>query len=84
MKQRGRMVSGKGNPQGGLKRDAARIGNGGKSVEYHLITDGRWYEAYISPSEEIIELILENHNGVSAILASGRKIENVTVIDILD
>lgn len=84
MRDRGRTVFSGGNPDGGSgQKDAARIGNGGRSVEHRLVSNGRWCECYVEPSgTEIVELILEDHLGVTAVLSDGRKRTNVTVLNI--
>ena len=74
MRDRGRMVS----SQGYGENDAARIANDGRSVERR--SGGRWMECYRSAHGEIVELILEDHGGVTAILSNGRKDENVVYL----
>lgn len=84
MRDRGRIVYSSGNPSGGSgEKDAARIGNGGLSVEHRFAINGKWCECYVEPSRcEIVELILEDHLGVTAVLADGRKRTNVTILSI--
>ena len=54
--------------------DAARISRSQSSkVDFKDVKTGEWYERFTTGGPDIVEPLLEENNGVTAVLEDGRK-----------